>query len=148
MSMLSVFVPAKVPHEQFVQCCLSVLCVLLDPSLCGPGTLTKAVVEDQVVLVVTDAGGLLELVQAGLRPDMFVKAICNVIELVVPTLCYAVVLPGLKSAFRAGFRPDCYRESSRPKAGRRADFCVFLVVVRPKSGPEGRLAVRRHYFVT
>jgi hypothetical protein len=26
------------------------------------------------------------------------------------TLCYAIVLPGRKSAFRAGFWPDCYRE--------------------------------------
>ncbi len=28
------------------------------------------------------------------------------------TLCYAIVLPGRKSAVRAGFWPDCYREST------------------------------------
>ncbi len=28
------------------------------------------------------------------------------------TLCYALVLPGRKSAFRAGFWPDCYRENT------------------------------------
>jgi hypothetical protein len=43
------------------------------------------------------------------------------------TLCYAIVLPGRKSAFRAGFWPDCYRENTEigppaGRAGRRADF--------------------------
>ena len=28
------------------------------------------------------------------------------------TLCYAIVPPGRKSAFQAGFWPDCYREST------------------------------------
>ncbi len=28
------------------------------------------------------------------------------------TLCYAMVLPGRKSDFRAGFWPDCYWEST------------------------------------
>ena len=28
------------------------------------------------------------------------------------TLCYAIVLPGRKSAFRAGFWPDCYQENT------------------------------------
>ncbi len=39
----------------------------------------------------------------------------------VPTLCYAMVLPGRKSAFRAGFWPDCYLERTEigPPAGRR-----------------------------
>ncbi len=38
-----------------------------------------------------------------------------------PTLCYAIVLPGRKSAVRARFWPDCYRESTDigPPAGRR-----------------------------
>jgi hypothetical protein len=27
------------------------------------------------------------------------------------TLCYTIVLPGRKSGFRAGFRPECYREN-------------------------------------
>ncbi len=37
------------------------------------------------------------------------------------TLCKAIVLPGRKSDFRAGFGPDCYRESTEigPPAGRR-----------------------------
>ncbi len=36
-------------------------------------------------------------------------------------LCYAIVLPGPKSAFRAGFRPDSLRESLKigPPAGLR-----------------------------
>ncbi len=40
---------------------------------------------------------------------------------VVTMLCYAIVLPGRKSAFRAGFWPDCSRESTEigPPAGRR-----------------------------
>ena len=38
-----------------------------------------------------------------------------------PTLCYAIVLPGLKAVFRAGFRPDSNRESFTigPLAGKR-----------------------------
>ncbi len=28
------------------------------------------------------------------------------------TLCYAIVVPGQKLAFRAGFWPDCYREGT------------------------------------
>ncbi len=37
------------------------------------------------------------------------------------TLCYAIMLPARKSAFRAGFWPDCYRERTEigPPAGRR-----------------------------
>ncbi len=37
-----------------------------------------------------------------------------------PTLRQAVELPGRKSAFRAGFWPDCYREGTEigPAAGR------------------------------
>ena len=70
------------------------------------------------------------------------------------TLCYAIVLPGRKLAFWAGFWPDCHRERTesgpaagrRPSAGRRADFGAFPVAVRPKirpgrpiSGPEALL---------
>ncbi len=38
------------------------------------------------------------------------------------TLCYAIMLPGRKSAFQAGFWPECYRESIEigPPASRRA----------------------------
>ncbi len=57
------------------------------------------------------------------------------------TLCYAIVLPGRKVAFRARFWPDCYRESIEigPPTGlrpaRRANFNSFPVAVRQKSGP-------------
>ncbi len=34
-------------------------------------------------------------------------------ESIAPTLCYAIVLPGRKSACRAGFLPDCYRENTK-----------------------------------
>ncbi len=42
------------------------------------------------------------------------------------TLCYAIVLPGRKSAFRAGFWPDCYLEITEfgPPAG------LWLVLAR------------------
>ncbi len=48
------------------------------------------------------------------------------------TLCYAIVLPGRKSAFRAGFWPDCYRESDRNRPSGRPEgrFGYF-----PGSGP-------------
>ena len=43
-------------------------------------------------------------------------------RLPVCTLCHAIVLPGRKSALRAGFWPDCYWEGSeiglRPADGR------------------------------
>ncbi len=55
------------------------------------------------------------------------------------TLCYALVLPGRKSAFRAGIWPDCYREIT--EIGSPAGL-------RPKSGPEGRFPGRKHYCVT
>ncbi len=42
---------------------------------------------------------------------------------------------------------DRIRPSGRPKAGRRAEFCVFPVAVRPKSSPEGRFPARKHYCV-
>ncbi len=69
------------------------------------------------------------------------------------TLCYALVLPGRKSAFRAGLAgllPGRHRNRpfGRPKAGRRAEFGAFPVAVRPKSGPEGRFTGRKHYRVT
>jgi hypothetical protein len=65
-------------------------------------------------------------------------------------LCYAIVPPGRKSAFRAGFWPDCYRESTAigPPTGRRVDFGAFPVAVRPKSSPEDQLTARRRYCVT
>ncbi len=47
------------------------------------------------------------------------------------SLGYAIMLPGRKSAFRAGFWPSCYRESTAigPPAGRR-----------PAGGPISRLS--------
>jgi hypothetical protein len=46
------------------------------------------------------------------------------------TLWYAIMLPGRKSGFRAGFQPDSSRESFRiGPAGRRADFEVFPIKI-------------------
>jgi hypothetical protein len=67
------------------------------------------------------------------------------------TLRYAIMLPGRKSAFRAGFQPDCYRENTEigPPAGRRpaqGRFRCFpgsspaqIRPGRPISGPEALL---------
>ena len=51
------------------------------------------------------------------------------------TLCYAIVLPGRKSAFRAGFWPECYRESTEigPPAGRRGRTLVNLARGMPET---------------
>ncbi len=40
------------------------------------------------------------------------------------------------------------RSSGPPKTGRVADFGSFPVAVRPKSGPEGRFTIWKHYCVT
>ncbi len=55
-----------------------------------------------------------------------------------------MMLPGRKSAFRAGFGPDCYWEGNEigPPAGRRANLGVFPAKIRPGrplSGPEALL---------
>ena len=52
------------------------------------------------------------------------------------TLCYAIVLPGRKSGFRAGFRPDSIRESIEisPSAGRRPAGGLILMLSRLESG--------------
>ncbi len=52
--------------------------------------------------------------------------------MIAATLCYAIVLPGRKSAFRAGFWPDCYRENTEigPPAGRRPAGEPFSVPSR------------------
>ena len=57
------------------------------------------------------------------------------------TRCYAIVLPGRKSGFRAGFRPDSNRESLKigPPSGRRPAGGPMLKLSRfrsPISGPE------------
>jgi hypothetical protein len=51
------------------------------------------------------------------------------------TLCYAIVSPCRTSGFRETFQ---IRPSGRPLplAGRRADFEIFPIRIRPKSGPE------------
>ncbi len=70
-------------------------------------------------------------------------------------LCYAIVPPGRRSGFRAEFRPDSNgenikigpsadRPSGRPKAGRRADFEIFLIRIRPGSRISGPEAVLRN----
>ncbi len=52
------------------------------------------------------------------------------------TLCYATVLPGRKSGFWAGFRPDSRRESIKigPLAGRRLAGGPILMFSRLDSG--------------
>ncbi len=62
-------------------------------------------------------------------------------------LCYAIVFPGRKSAFRAGFWPDCYRESPEigPPAGRLSFWAVHShEALWPRSRPGGELG-RRGY---
>ncbi len=52
--------------------------------------------------------------------DVHAKAFSSASAVIV-ILCYAIVLQGRTSAFRAGFWPDCYRESTgRPADGRSA----------------------------
>ncbi len=57
---------------------------------------------------------------------------------------------GLLGRILAGLLPGKHRHppSGRPKAGRRADFCISPVAVRPKNGPEARFPTRKHYCVT
>ena len=52
------------------------------------------------------------------------------------TLCYAIVLPGRKSVFRAGFRPDSSRESLNigPPAGLRPAGGLMLKLFRLEFG--------------
>ena len=67
------------------------------------------------------------------------------------TLCYAIVLPGRRSGFRAGrflVGGDQNQLSGRPKAGRRGDFDAFPMGILPKSGTETRFHARKHYCVT
>ncbi len=67
-------------------------------------------------------------------------------DLRVLTLCYAIVLPGRKSGFRAGFRPDYIRESLKigPPAGRRPVGGLpgrksSIFVVQTASSPSAKL---------
>jgi hypothetical protein len=62
-------------------------------------------------------------------------------ELIEFVLCYALVLPGRKSGFRTGFRPDF----GRSLVG--TDFEAFPIRIRPKSGPEARSPARKHFRV-
>ena len=59
------------------------------------------------------------------------------------TLCYAIVLPGGKSAIRAGFRPETNQASFKicPPAGLRPageDLILRRIRIRPTSDPETR----------
>ncbi len=60
------------------------------------------------------------------------------------TLCYAIVLPGRKSGFRAGSGKHRNRPSGRPSAGRTADFEAFPIRNRATSSPEARCPARKH----
>ncbi len=53
------------------------------------------------------------------------------------TLCYAIVHPGWKSAFRAGFWPDCHRATPEigPPAGLRLAGAPVSVLSRWQCGP-------------
>ncbi len=61
-----------------------------------------------------------------------------------------IVLPGRRSGFRAGFRQDFSRGSSKigPPAGRRADFEAVPIRIRPKSGPEAQSPSQKHHCLT
>ncbi len=70
------------------------------------------------------------------------------------TLCYAVLLPGWKSGFRAGFHQDSGRENIKigspaglwPAAG---PILMFAHLESdPRSGSESRFPARKHYCVT
>ncbi len=52
-----------------------------------------------------------------------------------------MMLPGGKSAFRAGFGPDCYRESLKigPPAGRRPAGKLISVFSRQQFGRPGSI---------
>ena len=54
-----------------------------------------------------------------------------------PTLCHAIMLPARKSAFRAGFWPDCYRERTQIglPAGLRPAGGLISVLSFPGSSP-------------
>ncbi len=70
-----------------------------------------------------------------------------------PRPCYAIVLPGWKSGFRAACRRDSNRQNRKigPLAGLRPSGGPILRhsrLVRPKSGPEDRYPARKHYCVT
>ncbi len=61
------------------------------------------------------ASGFLRLTCGGVKHEVLIKRV---------TLCYAIVFPGWKSVFRAGFRPDFNRERgkngpARPRRGSR-----------------------------
>ncbi len=64
------------------------------------------------------------------------KSTGSVFEVCCFTLCYAIVPPGHKSAFRAGFWPACDRESTEmgPPAGRRPAGGHISVLSRWQSG--------------
>ncbi len=54
----------------------------------------------------------------------------------VPTLCYTIVLPGRKSAFRAGFGPDCDRENTEALKWDCLNYPVgLLTLMRICCGP-------------
>jgi hypothetical protein len=66
-------------------------------------------------------------------------------------LCYAIVVPGRESAFRAGFWPDCYRENAeigRPECRFRffpGSSPAKIRPGRPIYGPEALLPNYRNY---
>ncbi len=80
------------------------------------------------------------LLAPGLGPGLPGTRACPVLA-----LCYAIVLPGRTSGFRAGFRPESSRESLKigPPAGE-----VFLIGVWPNSARKLNFWPGKHYCVT
>ena len=67
---------------------------------------------------------------------LIVKRAVGRIQNCAPTLGYALLLPGRKSGFRAGFKPDSNRESVKigPPAGRRPAGLPMLRLSLLESG--------------
>jgi hypothetical protein len=67
--------------------------------------------------------GPLELPEVFWRGGLLPAMVSFTYKLLVPS-CYAIVLRGRKSVFRAGFWPDCYRESTEIGLAGPDAYCV------------------------
>ncbi len=80
----------------------------------------------------------------GFRPDSFSRE--KIQKHKNDIICYAIVLLGRTSGFRAGNRPDSNRGTPAGLRPERADFELSPITIRPKSGPEARLPARKPDF--